>query len=400
MSSASEYTRYDGYECVSQPGGSTPPSSHTDAQKECSSSPTCSCFSSSSSSSSGRRRTTFTVHTDGHSSLRAAAGASAWLRVGRIEIPSYLRSRRCDCGFGVCTPQELASFMLRLPTSVKRRSSSIYAYLRTVYRTDELELPYSLDRLEAFYPRLLPVQPCSVARRPATRSHASHLSPVCSKLCSEWLAKPTPAAEAVASFMRNRSFIRVVGDGSDGDSPSLYPFSQIVAFQPPPSLRKLRKHAWVEVTRFADTHSPRMEGSNGYGCWFYPARGTGVWVHTGSSLVWPTWMIASREVREATGKRRYDDSPFAQFAATRRHDSFQIKRSHGRVWGWHELNETAPSHELVIVRPECMNGTRRLRGCIPGELRTGPNASAHCACDASHHDLLQCAGTPLFTTSP
>ena len=300
----------------------------------------------------------------------------------------------CRCAFGVCTAPDLAAFMLRLPVHVKKKSSPIYAYLRAVYNA-ELSLPFDMRKIEAFYPGLLPTEPC-VDNGPSSDCHKDH-SESCNAQCSSWQPRPAPDAASVEAFLVNRSFIRTSSStAAEGEQP----FGHVVALQSAPPKRKaVPQRSWAEVTRLADTYSSRAEGMNDYGCWLYPARGTGVWVYAGSSLVWPTWKSAHTTVRQVTNYQQpvKSDELFARTAASRGFDSFQIVRSHGRTWGWMAVGETHPAHELVLVgHPSCMRSTARLRsGCLPQdvELRTGPNASVPCVCDGRTDAPLRCVPT-------
>lgn len=328
---------------------------------------------------------------------------------GRPSMPTAApgispHSASCSCDFSVCNAADLADFILRLPRAVLRRSSPIYSYLRNVYHA-EVPLPFDVRRLEAFYPSLLPTAPCTVTPNPQStrsspRQRSMQFKPSCAALCGAWTPNPRPTAARLADFLANRSFIRVALGASPaptlGSAAARQPFSHAVALQPPPQRRKPWRHSWVEVLRLADTQSSRPEGVGDYGCWLYPARGTGVWVHTGRSAVWSTWGHAWATVLQATGTRTHDDAPFARTAASKGYDSFQILRSHGRAWGWVELGETAPTHELVLATAPCMRRKARLpSGCVPVEVRTGPNASLPCGCDGTSYALLNCAGTPI-----
>lgn len=285
--------------------------------------------------------------------------------------------------------------MLRLPAHVKKQSSPLYAYLRAVYNA-ELSLPFDVRKLEAFYPGLLPTEPCIDDAQPSDCQ--KDRSELCTAECSSWQQRPAPDAATIEAFLVNRSFIRTT---STGAANSVHPFGHVVALQSPPPKRKaVPQRSWAEVTRLADTYSSRAEGMNDYGCWLYPARGTGVWVYVGSSLVWPTWKTAHTTARQVTNFKQpvTSDELFARIAAARGFDSFQIVHSHGRTWGWLSLGETHPAHELVLVgHPSCMQSTVRLRsGCLPEgvELRTGPNASVPCVCDGRRADApLRCAPT-------
>ena len=102
--------------------------------------------------------------------------------------------------------------MLRMPQSVRYPTSPWHAYLQAVYRTSaQLPLPFDLRRLEAFYPALLPVLPCTIDAhlRRTVRSTAARASSCAPEVCSAWLpTTPTRGLERaaeLAAFTANRA---------------------------------------------------------------------------------------------------------------------------------------------------------------------------------------------------
>ena len=375
-----------------------------------------------------------------------------------IPAPPPLSNASCRCaGISLCTPAGLGSFMLRMPREVSEHTSPWYSYLQAVYRQRApLPLPLRLSHLEAFYPALLPTAPCTLSSHlhAASRLHAASHShhgdssrrvaratgssahPACAaSRCAEWLPTPPPTAAAVASFIANRTYIRVAARADD-DSRA---YGHIVVLQKPtaereplgetrwgprataiaqPSLetaivpaaatssrrRNHHEHAkggkggtgtgekavskealsplapslvtptWVEVTRSIYPG----EGTHDYGCWLHPAAGTGVFVRLTPSrtLTWAHRGVAHSAVvawshHPPGGKNRDGDLP--RLAASRGWQAIEILSSHRRPAGWQELGPTdTPARELILMDSTCMKGAEGLAtGCVPVAMRTG-----------------------------
>ena len=373
-----------------------------------------------------------------------------------IELPKVedLPPAKCHCRHvSVCSNYSLASFMLRLPEKVVSRASPWYDYLLAVYRTTRLTLPIDIRRLEAFYPALLPVPPCTKSshyllagerrwhpewRRlfEAASTSTQRSSMYCSASeCHKWFPNPKPSAAAAIAFSRGRSYVRVAAR-NDSDARA---FGHIVMLQRPNTNRPTRgtsmgphkshlkppsvardakaagsapahrpRYEWVEVSRTAFPG----EGTRGYGCWFHPAVGSGVFVRINRShhLTWVHRGLARQTILSWTagvpqgGFRGDGDLP--RLAAERGWGSLEILSSHGFTAGFEELGTTAPAHELVLMDSKCMANVCPCRvpkkrmckcqlrtGCVPIPTRGGWNASAVCACDAeAHPEVINCAG--------
>ena len=180
---------------------------------------------------------------------------------------------RCHCSeFVLCTPEGLASTLLRLP-NVSSPASPWYAYLRTVYRSLP-PLPITLrGRLELLYPALLPAPVCLPSSSLLRKRQAL---PLCkAAVCAEWMPDPPPPSEDVANYAANGTFIMVAALNESDRRP----FGHAVVLQPPIAARRPSKAAtgWVEVVRQA---AQCPEGWSDSGCWFHQAKGSGVWVST------------------------------------------------------------------------------------------------------------------------
>jgi hypothetical protein len=180
---------------------------------------------------------------------------------------------RCHCSeFVLCTPEGLASTLLRLP-NVSSPASPWYAYLRAVYHSLP-PLPITLrGRLELLYPALLPAPVC-LSSSPLLRKRWA--LPLCdAAVCAEWMPDPPAPSEAVANYAANGTFIMA----SALNESDRRPFGHAVVLQPPIATRRpaMAATGWVEVVRQA---AQCPEGWSNSGCWFHQAKGSGVWVST------------------------------------------------------------------------------------------------------------------------
>ena len=315
---------------------------------------------------------------------------STWLSesTNLVAGPATAAAPTCRCkGAGLCTATQLAAFMLRAPSTVYDPRSPWMGYARAVYRA-YVRVPLELRRFELLYPALLPVASCTLGP-PATSgsSGTPFRLPLCNaSRCARWLPNPRPSAQDVASFAANRTFIRTPA-AAESDRRA---FGHAVVLQRRiPDRLPLPRYSWVEVTR----HREPKEGAADYGCWYYLAKGSGVWVFTRRLLSWRDRRNAWSALRAWTGRAHgsaLGDSAYAKEVAARGWTGFEIVRSHGNAMGWHELGPTAGSHELVLAPPSCMHQPSGLQtGCTPVPTRAGWNASLPCVCRSM--ELLNCA---------
>ena len=144
------------------------------------------------------------------------------------------------------------------------------------------------------------------------------------------------------------------------------------------------------------------EGRN-YGCWFWPARGSGIYVNVGRSQVLRSRSDAehsgfgARAVvfnakygRNVTVRMRGNDCMFARVARDLHLDSVQVLRANRQVFTG---QSTAPAFELVLAAPACTHPSEVLQhACPPVTLRAGERAQKTCACSsAAEYAVLNCA---------
>lgn len=150
-----------------------------------------------------------------------------------------------------------------------------------------------------------------------------------------------------------------------------------------------------------------LEGEDNYGCWFYQATGSGIWLNLGQS-----WAQQTKDMQQElddlyqarTGRplqrylpagvptqttRRYESYPKRAGALGFRSVQIQFKR----------LSHSEPYAEVVVVAPQCMQrnmtGLLPLRSC-PGswlDLRIGAAQEHQCICDDELFSL-NCNGVP------
>ena len=206
---------------------------------------------------------------------------------------------------------------------------------------------------------------------------------------------------------------------------------QVLGMLMHPSRAARRNHSWVEVTRVAadclglrypdgtpfaegasrgfpdDTGEGVHRGDYGfapeatnssadlfpYGCWLFPARGSGVFVNVGRTLVVSTRRDAHTALgipcsRSNFGCYHPGDKLYCTRAMARGYDSIQIMRGRGGL----------RRAELLL----CTGCTAEpVRGaCLPVETRTGTHAQAPCKCDPSR-PIINCgtAVAPHFDCS-
>jgi hypothetical protein len=221
----------------------------------------------------------------------------------------------CHC-FSMCTVDEARQFHRNLPGPINR-SSPWAGYLDAVYGTEaRLPWPFDLRSLTMFYHNdrrwssrhpttEWPMATCARRAQPESRglSWNGPTTTACpSHICARWtVPPPLPEAAYSASALlppmillpeigRQPPDITTVGaywplqpaalggyaaDGAESRSPN----SSVPTASLAPSRVQwaaTRSGGWVEVLR----EPSGLEGQAGYGCWFTPARGTGVcWVH-------------------------------------------------------------------------------------------------------------------------
>ena len=161
------------------------------------------------------------------------------------------------------------------------------------------------------------------------------------------------------------------------------------------------------------------------GCWFWTARGSGVFVNTQSTIHVRSRNDAMRgsfglrttvhksrwspstplpSVDESSPKGMYHtdtDCAFANITRRLGAHSLQVLKGHNNVFQTY----TRAPFELIHAGESCMRQTKRIRACPTIPLRTGWKADKRCICEdklegtRTEHLVIQCAGGAFSTHS-
>ena len=303
----------------------------------------------------------------------------------------------CSC-FSLCSEHDFGWFKAQLP-QLTTRNSPWYGYLHSVYN-EPPPLPVDLQVLELFYTGRLPTTECHYG-------HSGHRTsvPMCrAHVCDEWLV-PRRNASSKAALAASHGTL-LVGRLSLL-SGKLVPGDEFVAMQPPPQKRR-RYHSgeWVEVVRAAEDGEGIF-----YGAWFYPVRGSGVFVNTGQTHSYLSTEALVRHLlplarKQAIPMKSGDecagewtescagDYEWANVTRAFHADSLHIVQRHNENMGFlltHKLTEFG-AEELLLARPRVPTVPDALLAghmtCAAGPhgLRTGWRAQLPCNC--SRHRLI------------
>ena len=264
-----------------------------------------------------------------------------------------------------CTPHLMASFSSRLPV-VRDRASPWYGYLKAVYG-GEIDLPFDMSGLGLV---ALPTGRASLKRVPfdtkcQPNRHAETRFACVASSC-DWLLPTEPERAARPKPRAVPDWLRIMARRTNATYP--WPWRHPCSHGPEgcaartaegvkrESIGNVRllaledgtisrtwylqggnlalyrvpaeedrvafpDHSWVEVMREPDDR----EGQ-GYGCWFYPlmppfARGSGVHMNLGRSLVFRTRREAMQALRRPG---TIDDAKWASEARRQGYDSVQV----------------------------------------------------------------------------
>jgi len=262
-------------------------------------------------------------------------------------------------------PYDMAEFLTRMPKKLPR-GGPWWNYLKEVYG-EEPSLEWPLHRMEVFYPNLLPV---TGAVAGAGMGHR----PVCvgatwEAKCSGWLPHP-PDHLTAKRVARSRLFIVAPTEGARLKGPSgkqAKTAPAAIIFQEGKELRTSSANgSWVEVIR----ERRWQEGQHNYGCWFYPVRGSGVWVNIGNTRVLNDRDHARAETTEQDFSQCSECGCYDPMCTCWEHqmpgafqaqgvDSVQIMRSHVPEVA---AGDDVSSHELILTSGPCMNSqTTKMR---------------------------------------
>lgn len=288
----------------------------------------------------------------------------------------------CSC-FSLCNILDMSAFQLRLPI-VRSKASPWYTYLTHVYSSD-VPLPFDVAQLELFYPAVLPTSMCGQNMPVLPRCNAGE--------CRSWVDQSRhPSADGRMAWARGRKHFYSPPILAEDAMRQRAPWSQFVVLQeavrfPAPD------DAWAEVTRMKPHLDP--EGV-GIGCWFYPARGAGVFVHVGRTQVFRTRneAVATPGFGNATismaagGVEIGHDHNLARGAEAKGFDSVQVLHGNAKViYGGATTTASLAAHptsarELILATRACMTSPAK-SPCVAETTLTGWGASRPCRCAES-----------------
>lgn len=332
-----------------------------------------------------------------------------------LRIPSDATG--CFC-FSLCSEYDARSFHLRLPSIINTNSSPWFTYLEAVYN-EPPALPVTLAAFEFFYLRLLPVEWVCDGRIRSLKQWCA------SEVCSRWLTPFQPTSADLAAHeqhwhLRDYQWHR-------SRLPALL-FNHTLRFLPrvprPTLFHHHRTH--VEVVRHshgftgwdgacsmghgADSEDwigdPTFGAAEGvgYGCWFTPSVGTGIWLTLDRALVLPDRAaieVALPDVLRFPTRVNYTWLNAANETVLVRHRDCAYANA-TRNKGFNELVTLMGPHgaaEIVVATHGCMNQRSPLPNACPPldvELHTGWNGRRTCSCsqtpDGGYASALNCAG--------
>ena len=149
---------------------------------------------------------------------------------------------------------------------------------------------------------------------------------------------------------------------------------------------------------FTLTQGQSLEGRNNYGCWFYPAIGSGILINLGRSLG-IYWKKNYNHV-EAAWRVRYGASNVTDLARVQNMPHGERFPLQAADLGYDTVfvrnNLGYDSGEIVVLnRGQCMVNQRKLRSCTPMiDVRTwaGRGTAGSCRCDDGLASFLSCDG--------
>ena len=280
----------------------------------------------------------------------------------------------------MCRTGDLLSLFKNIPDTLHHARGPWYEYLRAVYH-QPVPLPFNLRRLELFYPGLLPTSSHLCRFNPYSPQNETALLPPCTGdddvryPCDEWSRsaseverdkrfKPgwargqsilwtpltgywTPPAAAEAAELR-----------ATGASASRLRLSGRHLFV---GLQKVfgrgRAHfpdnTWVEVIRIG---MGRFGEGGSYGCWFWPMKGSGIFINVGRSAR-ASGKHHVVELLNMTDRSLWHDHYFATAALARGYNSVQILSGTPTVGGRLDTfyYKTNPFMEIISVDGACVS---------------------------------------------
>lgn len=344
-----------------------------------------------------------------------------------IIIPSSLLppTPPCSC-FSTCDDDSRASFENSIPRWVTVASSPWYGYLSAVYR-GPVALPFELHSLNFWYHNdelwesthatvEWPMSSCNWSgvatmwadrdaqmaigvnhlRTSAGTRMVPTLKTTCEHaLCSRWFALEGRQTSSRRTASRGGSLLmlNVRSRSSRG----------VLTILPEGPNQAVKNNSWLEVIRV----SAVAERGMGTGCWFWGARGSGIWLNTRRVVSYPTKITKLGEQFTLPWARQRNISESALRAGMPKRQAFSKEiQSHFPVgfpsllkdkWVYaaHELgiDTVRGGPEVIVTANECvLDPNKPVTACAPigVELRAGWNAKLPCNCRNTNSTVAEC----------
>ena len=357
----------------------------------------------------------------------------------------------CRC-FEICNRSAAVEFLRRVPLAITDPSSPWIGYLTAVYGSRPT-LPFDMTKLNFFYhnhgrwPTSVewPMAHCRIAVRQFCGKFnggacaAPAQAPRCSEaMCSRWLLPPSQARQWTAGYiginhvssdvdpLRSTYGTAIFAYADKLAQQGLHNLSQSTSDQDMQTILQTfagtmghavpRSSSWVEVIRENDKMANKgasIEGKDGYGCWFWPVRGSGIWIRVGRLI-----SIHSKDVlfnlrSEWLANTSLDHSASDRIFASAHHGEYfpmmAYQLGYDAVFNqFRDLRGTRtarPCSELVVTTRKCVwptsaeleqrkGGATNLGACIPWiEKRRGFAAEGPCHCDDDGTETVNCAAS-------
>ena len=173
-------------------------------------------------------------------------------------------------------------------------------------------------------------------------------------------------------------------------------------------------HATENHTTYRHASKGPVEGFKGYGCWFIPATGSGIWVNTGKT--WATshdqsskdtwsellafrdaWLDAHNITDESARRQAYAMLRARTVGGVKASVEWFIPMLHelgfdSIQWIHKGTKNHHRSAELIVTKQACASVTQPLKACPPLALglRKGWNAAEACHCSEHLGPALNC----------
>lgn len=290
----------------------------------------------------------------------------------------------CEC-FKLCTDKDIINFTQYLPI-VNTTNSYWYEYLKVVYGSYP-QLPYDIQTLETFYPGLLPtrIDSCTGYKEFAWENKNKTETSIvqCNPgTCNKWLS------ETKRPFPGRPTIIKSIATTSSNLNHLLKHNSMSVFLVVQRANRsEALSNKWLEVVRVGSWSGEDKQ----YGCWFWKAAGSGVFIDTGNALT----------IRHVSRVRQHgfqaSDRTWSRVLMSRNLTSLHILYTHPHLHNGIHQWVTTP-YEIITVHHACMNRMDTKMACVQNlQLRTGWHAQEKCNCNHNHahkqfsEDTLLCA---------